>query len=251
MNRRLWILLPAVCVLALPRVSAQDEALPKAETILDRFVEVTGGKAAYEKRKSEVTTLEIEFVGRGIKGTMTRYADLSGNSLAEGEFEGIGKMGEGVYNGQAWDSNPMTGARVKTGVEAADAVRDSQMNAQVEWRKYYKAETAGMEKVGDEDAYKVTLTPAGEGKGQTNWYSKKSGLILKMARTISNPMGEIPVEITVGEYGTYGELKYPKKLTNNIMGTQMAITLVSVKMNEDIPKEKFEPPAEVKKLMAK
>ena len=37
-----------------PSVFAQDEPLPKAETILDRYVEVTGGKAAYEKRKNIV-----------------------------------------------------------------------------------------------------------------------------------------------------------------------------------------------------
>jgi len=251
MNRRVWIQFSAACLLALPGLKAADEELPKADTILDRFVEVTGGKAAYGKRKSEVTTLEIEFVGRGIKGTMTRYADPSGNTIGEGEFEGIGKMAEGVYNGQAWDSNPMTGARVKSGIEAADAVRDAQMNNSVEWRKYYKAETVAAEKVGDEDAYKVALTPTGEGKGQTNWYSKKTGLLIKTARTLSNPMGEIPIEVTVGEYETYGELKYPKKLTNSMMGTQMAITLLSVKTNEEIPKEKFEPPAEVKKLLAK
>ena len=35
---------------------AQTEALPKAETILDRYIEVTGGKAAYEKRKNEIET---------------------------------------------------------------------------------------------------------------------------------------------------------------------------------------------------
>lgn len=251
MKRRMWILFPAACFLALSQEKAPQEALPKAETILDRYVEVTGGKAAYDKRKAEVATLEIEFVGRGIKGTMTRYADRSGNAISEGEFEGIGKMAEGVYNGQAWDANPMTGARIKTGGEAADAVRDAKMNSQVEWRKYYKAETVGMEKVGEEDAYKVALTPIGEGKGQTNWYGKKSGLLLKTSRIISNPMGEIPMEATIGEYATYGELKFPKKLTNSVMGTQMAITLVSVKTDEDIPKEKFEPPADIKKLLAK
>ena len=251
MTRASWMRLAAACVLMAPGIRAADEPLPKAETILDRFVEVSGGKAAYEKRKSEVVTMEVEFVGRGIKGTMTRYADSSGNAYSEGEFEGIGKIQEGVYNGQAWDLNPMTGARLKTGLEGSDAVRDASMDAQVNWRKYYKAETVGIEKIGDEDAYKVTLTPVSEGKPQTDWFSKKTGFLIKTARTVSNPMGEIPMEMTVGGYSKIGDLFYAKKISNSIMGTEMAITLQSVKTNEEIPKSRFEPPAEVKKLIAK
>jgi len=49
---------------------AADEPLPKAETILDRSIEVTGGKAAYEKRKTEITTGTFEFSGKGVKGTI-------------------------------------------------------------------------------------------------------------------------------------------------------------------------------------
>ena len=44
---------------------AADEPLPKAETILDRHVEVTGGKAAYQKRKSEIATGTLKFAAQG------------------------------------------------------------------------------------------------------------------------------------------------------------------------------------------
>ena len=50
-----------------------DEALPKAETVLDRAIEVTGGKAALEKRHNEVMHGSMEFTGRGVKGTLTVY----------------------------------------------------------------------------------------------------------------------------------------------------------------------------------
>ena len=63
------ILLCAAVVLATGAQLAADD-LPKAETILDKYIEVTGGKAAYEKNHSEVSTGTMEFVGKGIKGSV-------------------------------------------------------------------------------------------------------------------------------------------------------------------------------------
>lgn len=44
--------------------------LPKAETVLDQYVEATGGKAAYEKIKNRTASGTIEIAGAGIKGTI-------------------------------------------------------------------------------------------------------------------------------------------------------------------------------------
>ena len=73
-------------------VFCADDALPKAETILDRSVEVTGGKAAFEKRHNEVMHGSMEFSGRGIKGTMTVYQAEPDKNLAIIEIEGIGTL---------------------------------------------------------------------------------------------------------------------------------------------------------------
>jgi hypothetical protein len=64
----------------------------------------------------------------------------------------------------------------------------------VEWRKLYKAEVVGAEKVGEEDAYKVMLTPLNGRQTADAWYSKKTGYLLRMERTMVSPMGEITVE---------------------------------------------------------
>ena len=49
-----------------PRVKAADDPLPKAETLIDHYVEVTGGRAAYEKRTSETATGTVEFAAQGL-----------------------------------------------------------------------------------------------------------------------------------------------------------------------------------------
>lgn len=227
------------------------EDLPKAEAVLDRYIEVTGGKEAYEKRKSEVATIDIEIVGQGIKGTMTRYSDESNNAYTSGEFEGVGKIEEGVYNGQSWEVNPMMGPRLKSGEENAMSVRDAMFHGQTQWRKLYKVEMAGEEKVGEEDAYKIVMTPVNGGKAQNAWYSKKSGLLLRLERNLVSPMGEITVDTRMSDYQKLGSVTGPTKIAQNMMGTQIAVTVKGVKENEEIAASRFEPPADIKKLMAK
>ena len=56
MNRRILVVLPVVLGLWVTSVYGADP-LPSAESVLDRYVQVTGGKQAYQKRKSEAAFL--------------------------------------------------------------------------------------------------------------------------------------------------------------------------------------------------
>lgn len=252
MTRRFCLLSAAlVSAMALVSVKAAEAPLPKADDIMDRYVEVTGGKAVYETRRSEIMTIEMEIVGRGIKGTLTRYTDSSNNAISTGEIEGVGKMEEGVYNGQAWENTAVVGPRLKSGAENDDAVRDAYFNSSLLWRKLYKARTAGIETVNGEECYKVELTPLSGGKPQYDYASKKTGLLVKTERTVVSPMGEITVEASASDYKQFEGILYPTRMVQTVMGNQIALTLIALKANQDIPKEKFEPPAEIRKLMAK
>ncbi len=228
-----------------------DDALPKADTILDRYIEVTGGKAAYEKRKTEITTGTVEFAAQGLKGTMTHYAEAPDKSYSVIELDGIGKMEEGVINGTVWDKNPMLGPRVKSGEEKAQGLRAAMFNSHLNWRKVYsKVETAGIETVEGEECYKVTLTP-NEGKPENAFFSKSTGLEVKRTTTTVSPMGEMQVEAVASNYKPFDGVLEPTKVVQRVAGQELVITIQSIKVNPPIPAEKFEPPAEVKALMNK
>src|SRR5260370_28749977 len=140
------------------RMAAAD--LPKAETILDKYIEVTGGKAAYEKNHSEVTTGKMEFTGKGISGTVMSYRADPDKTYTEVEIAGIGKIREGSDGKVAWSLSAMQGPHLKEGAEKAQALQAGKSNAEVRWREIYKqAETAGVEQVDGKDCYKVVLTP--------------------------------------------------------------------------------------------
>src|SRR5581483_749963 len=170
----------ALLVYSVPLFPA-DEALPKAETILDHWVEVTGGKAAWEKRQNVVQHAVVDFTGRGVKGTLTIYEAAPDKNLAILELQGVGKIESGSNGDVAWENSALQGPRIKQGAERTDAIRDGTFNASLFWRKLYsKAETAGVEMIEGHECYKLILTPA-SGNPTTEYFDKKSGLLVKTA----------------------------------------------------------------------
>jgi hypothetical protein len=238
-------------LLALPAAWAADEALPKAETILDRYVEVTGGKAAYEKHKTELGTGTMTFTAQGLKGSITRFAAAPNQTYMAIELEGIGKIEQGSSGGVVWEKNPMTGPRIKSGEEKVQDLREATYNQPVRWREVFvKAETVGRETVEGEDCYKVVLTPK-EGKPETSYYSKKSGLVVKSETTAVTQMGEMNVEMVVSAYKEFDGVKVPTRMVQRVAGQEFVIAIDNLKYNESLPADRFEPPAEIKALLSK
>jgi hypothetical protein len=230
---------------------AADEALPKAETILDRYIEVTGGKAAYEKRKSEVAKGTLEMTAQGVKAAVTRYSAAPDKSYSLLEIEGAGKIESGAGDGIAWDNSAMMGPHLKTGEEKTQALREAMFNAQLNWRKVYsKVETTSVETIDGEECYKVVLTPE-TGKPETQYFQKKSGLAVKMTMTLVNQMGEVPAEVLISDYKDFGGVLIPTKQVNKAAGQEFTTTIQSVSINEEIPPDRFQPPPEIKALLEK
>src|SRR5258706_9564534 len=219
---------------------AADETLPKAETVLDHFVDAIGGRAVLEKHRSEVMHGTIEVIGRGLKGTMTVYQAAPDKERAIIDFEGIGKIESGSNGEVAWESSAMQGPRVKDGVEKADAFRDGTFNAPLYWRKLYtKVETAGVEKVEGHDCYKVVMTPK-EGKPTTHFYDKTSGLLIKTQATRVSPTGEITAEAYADDYKREGDTIVAHKLTNKVADNQFQILVVRMVVKADFTKDNID-----------
>ena len=74
-----------------------------------------------------------------------------------------------------------------------------------------------METVDGQECYKVVLTPA-EGKPETMYFQKKSGLAVKTTTVAVSPMGEIPVEVLVANYKNFDGVLAPAKTTQKAAG---------------------------------
>lgn len=224
---------------------------PSGEAVLEQYVAATGGKAAYEKIQSEVSTGSFEFTGKSIRGTVASYKVAPNKSYLSMDIPGIGKMEDGSNGEIAWTRSALQGPRIKDGDERAATLREATFNGPIHWRKLYKSVAlAGTENVGDRACYTLILTPH-EGKPETHYYDTKSHFLLKVTMTVSTPMGEIPMESRLGDYRNDGGILTPHRLEQSAMGQEFVITIDSVKWNAEIPKDRFDIPADVQALLAK
>jgi hypothetical protein len=250
MNRRVALAI-LCCATFAAGTRAADPELPAAESILQRYIDVTGGKDVYEARKSEIVTGTLEFPAAGVKGNILQFSTAPDKYYAVLDIAGIGKVEMGFIDGVAWEKSALLGPRIKTGEERAQAMREARMDAPFHWRDLYaKAETTGMETVNGEECYKVVLTPK-EGKPETMYFEKKSGLMRKTTLTAASQMGEVTADIVAVEYKNFGGMLVPSKLTQKAAGQEFTTTIDKIRVNEEIPGDRFELPAEVKALVPK
>jgi len=225
------------------------DPLPSAESVLDRYVQVTGGKQAYENRKTEISHGTLEYPAIGVKGAITRWAAEPDKYYASLEIQGLGNVEMGVNGGVAWENSAILGPRVKTGAERAEAIREGNMNSTLHWRKLYpKVENAGIETIDGEECYKIVMTPD-QGQPIVGYYQKKTGLQVKITTVSTTQMGDIPVELIASDYKDFGGILEPAKVTQKAGPQEFTVTLDRVEVNPAIPPERFELPAEVRKLV--
>ncbi len=236
-------------MLAALQLAAAD--LPSGASVLDRYVEVTGGKQAYEARRSEILHGTIEYKVAGLKGSVVRYVRERNLYRATIEMPGIGAMDMGYRNGIAWQDSALMGPRILTGPEKSEALKDATLDPEYHWRELYsKAETVGEDVVNGEECYRVVLTPIGDAP-ETWFFSKKSGLVLKMSAVTSTQQGDIEVETTYTDYRNLGGVLRPTHEVQSVAGQQIELRLDAAEVNVDIPAERFQLPEGVSALLAK
>jgi hypothetical protein len=236
----------------LPSVDdAAEEKAPSAEAILDRFIEVTGGKEAYSRIHNEVSRGVVEFVAAGIRGSLQSFEAEPNKVYSVIELEGAGKIEEGTDGQVVWEQSALQGPRVKTGEERAVALREATFNSNVHWRELYgKAECTGKTMVDGRACYSVVLTPA-EGKPLTEYFDIETNLLVKADVVVENPMGEIPSETLFSDYRKVAGILVPFGMVHRALSQEIAVKLESVRFNAELPKERFDLPAEIRALVKK
>lgn len=248
-TRSTWIGL-ALMVSAAGALAAADN-LPKADTILDKYIEVTGGKAAYAKIHNEVSSGTMEFAAMGLKGSLVSYTAEPDKRVAEFNLPGIGKMLDGANGEVAWSTSAMQGPRIKEGDERAEALMEGHFNADAHWRDVFQsAETVALEAVDGKDCYKVLVTPKA-GSPITRWYDKQSNLLVKSSMIAKSPMGELEAVSTYSDYRKEGDLLVPHKVVAHVAGRDLVMTVDKVEYNADLPKDRFDLPDDIKALAKK
>ena len=225
--------------------------LPTGESLIGKCIRSEGGEKAISHAQTAIMTGSVEIIGHNISGPLEMYQDGE-KSYTEINLPGIGKVQEGYDGAVAWDMNLLQGARVKDGEELDAAKRAAGIVALSNWKKYYtSAVTQGLETVNGKPAWNVAMTPTEGHSVEHFFFDRDSGLLIKMTQTLPTAMGDIPVEMNLGDYRAVDGIQTPFLMTQSAIGQDMAMHIEKAVYNAKIPAGKFDLPADVKALLKK
>ena len=224
--------------------------LPDAKAVMEKYIEATGGRAAYEAIESQKLTGQI-LLPMGIKADLT--AVTRGDPLGlymnvvvpDVENQAVG------FDGQTlWSTSIMQGPQIIDGPQKQAMIREVDPSSVLDYAQDYPT----LEVVGEQEAQGqpavVVRTVDAAGNEATRYFAKDGGLLLKIEGVQQSPMGEIPVVTTFADYQKFGEITVPTRQTMTQMGQEQTILIEDVQYNVEVDASKFQPPAEVKEIMA-
>jgi zinc protease len=251
MDRRLLLASPLLAIRAFGQAAPKPPAPGTAEAILDRYITVTGGKAARMKARTQFLKTKVSMAAQGISGTATEYRG-DGISYVEMEIPGVGKVEQGVYKGVVWEKSALMGPRLKQGDERFAALRQAALDSDWNWRRYYSAELVPADaSEAPEPSDKIVLTPKDGGSPETRYYSKKTGLLVKMSTILKSEMGTIPTMTLFSDYRNVGGVLVAFRNSVIAGPQQMELLQETVQNNVVIPPAKRVPPPDVMLLIQK
>ena len=231
-----------------PLLFAAD--LPSAESLLQLSLERSGGAEAFAKAKNAVMTGTVEMAGHNISGPVALYQE-GGKSYTVIDLPGIGRIEEGFDGETAWEANALQGARIKEGEEKSAIERASKISLLDSWHEFYKSgKTLGTEDLDGKPAWKVEMISTA-GKPETFYFDKATMLLVRTTATITTALGDIPVDVSMGDYRVVDGIQTPFSLTQKAMSQTIAMHFDKVQYNADIPPGRFDLPAAVKALVAR
>jgi len=240
--------MPAPAGSTAPAITAVDDA-PTPKEIWAKFIDATGGAAAFPTEGSRSTIGRILIPSAGMEGTVETLVRTPNLVLIRTTIPGIGEILQGYDGAFGWTVDPMGGERLLEPAELDPMLRAADFRGPAGYLDGAKsAKTLGTAELQGNSTWVVELTGL-FGDGVTLMYFNRSDDLLSGVRmTTQSPMGEVPVESLLSDYKEFGKAKYATKTTSRAM-MQEFVTTVEKVSEEEIPVEKFAPPASVKALI--
>jgi zinc protease len=232
---------------AKPAVTPADDKpvqakLPATGEIIANYVKALGGREANEKIKTRSAKGTIELSPMGVKGTVEVLSAAPDKSYTNGNLTGIGTFLEGYDGKVSWTSDPMRGAREKSGQELLQVKLSTDFYRELHLDKLYpKMEVKGIESVGGKDAYVVVATPDGV-PAETFYFDVASGLLVRSDSTAIAPEGTAAIKTFYEDYRDVDGIKVPFKTRSVLPQYELVTTLTEVKNNVAIDDAKFSKP---------
>jgi hypothetical protein len=91
----------------------------------------------------------------------------------------------------------------------------------------------------------VEMTPK-EGKPETFFFDRDSGLLVRISAILSTAMGEISTEATMSDFRAVDGILTPFEISEKAMSQNIVMHFSKIAYNTEIPKTRFDLPPDLK-----
>jgi zinc protease len=225
-----------------PATSTDSAALPSADKILTRYVEALGGRAAWQKLNSRISTGTIEVPAMNLSGTVEMHEKAPNSMLAVIVINGAAYR-QGFDGSVGWSDDPQNGLRQMDGAELDETRRDSDFYHPLDLKKIYSSLTVtAMEKIRDRDAYVVEAAVPGGGADRL-YFDVQSGLVLRIISQHHTPEGVITFTDDLSDYRDVDGVKLPFTVHQSSAESDFTIRFSDVRHNVAQEDAQFSKPA--------
>ncbi|MFT3908456.1 MAG: insulinase family protein [Ferruginibacter sp.] len=207
-----------------------------AFSIINDYLKAIGGKDEVKKLTTQKSSITLSVQGMTLEGSQIRMTPNKEHSIMKmGPNVAFEKLFDGTkgYQSQMGKKTDMDTTEVK------EAMDDKSIVPQLYYiSNDYKTSYLGVEKVNDENAYKIKVTKP-SGKVTSEYYSTKTGLLLREESTETEGGQEMSVTMDYSDYRKVGTLMFPFAFTQSVSGQELAFKVTEMKINEGVTDADF------------
>lgn len=199
------------------------KGMPSVDSILEKYIAASGGKGAFEKITSRVSTGTVEMTALDMKGTAEFDEQSPNMSTLLIDAPGLGVMQRTFDGSRAWLQDPLQGFIRFTGLGLELAKAGAVFNKQTKLKELYpSAVLIGKEKLAGKDTYVVQM-------GFEKWFfDAEGGLLLRKGNTYYE------------DYREVDGVKLPFRMREDVFsGVGLIYQLTEIKHNVKIDSSKF------------
>jgi photosynthetic reaction center cytochrome c subunit len=206
------------------------------ESVLNHFVEASGGAAALQKIATRGFAGVISFKGGEFPFDVTTKAPNKRISM----MHLPGGDNITAFDGTAgWLMSPGRGRQEMSEAENYAALLDAELSFPSNVPHMFSEVRMGkMEKIGDHETYLVL----GKNPGQPDvrlYFDKDTGLLARMVRYAESPLGRVPTQIDYSDYRDEAAAKMPYRYVLSRPGNRFTVQVIRAQQNVPVDERKF------------
>ncbi len=221
------------------RIEESDSEIPEglnAGTVIENYVNAIGGAEKLEKIEDFSMNMSASIQGMTLDMVIRQKApDKYKMSMTMGG----NVVQEQVYDGQRGKTRGMQGTMELEGDMLEEMKQQAIMNPELSYEERgFRLSLDGMENIGGENAYKVTITSP-RVVSITEFFSVDSGLKLRTVTTQDSPMGSITQTTDYEDYREVDGIKYPFFIKQQVGPQTFDMEVESIEINQGIDDDVF------------